>query len=207
MGLRLICMDSTLLNELSNSAQTSRFFDIKKENLESYFFNEFFSRFSPLDIDSLTRISIPDKVPVELARILTGRRDIDQFLKELEHKNIFTRRLDEKGSVFQFHDLFRNSLRKAAEKKLSQKQRERLLLDIATWFMGRGEYEPVLHCLVELGDLDLIDVFLKRAGSKMYEENRIHVVYGLLNEPCLSGFRTQRFATESVSRRLPGCSA
>ncbi len=88
-------------------------------------------------VDALLKTSVPERICGDLADALTGRRDGRALLEDIEHLNLFLRRVDEDGEWFRYHHMFAQFLRRRLERDHPEQSHE-LRHTAATWF---AEYE------------------------------------------------------------------
>jgi len=87
--------------------------------------------------DALLETSVPERICGDLAGTLTGRRDGQALLEDIEHRNLFLRRIDENGEWFRYHRLFAQFLRHRLERDHPE-QSDELHRTAAAWFTEHG---------------------------------------------------------------------
>lgn len=111
---------------------------------------ETLARESADDQEFLLRLSIPERVTLPLASVLTGRaaREVQQHLDRLVQANLFLEPAADDEGWFQFHPLFRQLLRHQLALRYPPKAIADLHRLAGQWFSARGLFdEAVEHYL------------------------------------------------------------
>jgi LuxR family maltose regulon positive regulatory protein len=138
-------------------------FDGSDHAVADYLIGEVLSQ-SDTDLrDFLLRTSVCDRLPVDLARALSGRRDADAVLDRLEQDGLLTTHLGRRRDAYRYHELLRTYC--LAELRRSTPEEEpRLHQAAADWWLDRGD---ALHALehVLLAGLDEAAASILRAHA------------------------------------------
>jgi len=128
----------------------------------------------------LLRISVLDEMCAPLVDHLTGHRDAQLLLEELERDSMFLIPLDARREWFRFHHLFRDLLRfrlRAEEPELEQE----LLRRAAIWHIEHGEVGAAVECLLSACAWDdVLDLIVSR-GSEVFERGEMTTVIAWIN--------------------------
>lgn len=85
--------------------------------------------------EALQILSLLEDIPVDLAALMTGCKEIGQVLEELSRDNFFIGPLDEKKELFSLHPLFRGELRQLMQREKTTEELARLYRLAANWFL------------------------------------------------------------------------
>ncbi|TWP49478.1 helix-turn-helix transcriptional regulator [Lentzea tibetensis] len=99
----------------------------------------------------LLHTSVLDRLTPSLCDAVTGRRDSDQVIRELERANLFLGPLDEAGEWHRYHGLFADYLRS----ELDPVQAARCHARAAAWFADREFPAETIKHAVAAGDVEL----------------------------------------------------
>jgi LuxR family transcriptional regulator, maltose regulon positive regulatory protein len=104
--------------------------------------------------DFLLYCSLLPKMCAPLCEKVTGRRDAQEILEQLEHQGLFLNNIDNENYWFQFHRLFADYLKGVLRKRSPTRCRQ-IHSDAATWFLEHELYEDALFHAVEAQDYEL----------------------------------------------------
>ncbi len=128
----------------------------------------------------LLKMSVPDEMNAGLIGHLTGTRNVQGVLEELERESMFLVPLDSTREWYRFHHLFRDLLRfrlRAEEPELEVQ----LLHKAADWHMHHGGTDSAIECLLSARDWHgALDLILAR-GSEVFERGEMTTAIRWLN--------------------------
>ncbi|MGW6425062.1 protein kinase domain-containing protein [Nocardia sp. NPDC055053] len=134
--------------------------------ISAYLTENVLENLDPDLVDALLATSITELICSDLATVLTGHRRGQVLLEDIEHRDLFLRRIDDDGRWFRYHHLFAEYLRQRLERDHPEWIRE-LHRAAAEWF-GRHHLlsEAIDHALtaelperaVELVEADALDL-------------------------------------------------
>jgi LuxR family transcriptional regulator, maltose regulon positive regulatory protein len=123
----------------------------------------------------LLRISVLDEMCADLVRHLTGDRNAQLVLEELERESMFLVPLDTHREWFRFHHLFRDLLRFRLRAE-DPPAEARLLGQAAAWHLERGQVNSAVEYLLRARDWEAaLDVILS-LGSQVFERGEMATV-------------------------------
>lgn len=152
------------------------------QGILDYFRDNLLSRF-PEPIRCLVlKVSLLERVPVDLARQF-GEVDAPlKVLRDLSDQNFFLRPLDAEHTEFVFHHLFVDYLRDYARNQLSQIEVDGIYLIAARWHQEKGHQVESLNYYLAARDFAAAETLLMDVGVKLQANNRIMVLHGALSQ-------------------------
>ncbi len=97
----------------------------------------------------LMKTSVLERLSAPLCDALTGRRDSEDILMNLERGHLFIVRLDESRQWYRYEHLFAELLRHQLEGTFEAKEIRQLHLRASRWYDGHGYPDDAIrHCLV-----------------------------------------------------------
>ncbi|MEN0135437.1 MAG: protein kinase [Rhodococcus sp. (in: high G+C Gram-positive bacteria)] len=132
-------------------------------------------------LDFLVATSIPDRICGSLAAALTDGSDGQSRLEDVEHRDLFLRRLDDEGDWFRYHHLFAEFLRRRVERH-SPDHAVRLHRIAAQWFAEHHLlHEAVDHALAA-GDERTALTLVERNQTYLLEQSQMATLLGLIGK-------------------------
>ncbi|BCJ45760.1 transcriptional regulator [Actinoplanes ianthinogenes] len=110
--------------------------------------------------------SVPDRISGGLAEALTGRRNADQVLADLERANLFLERVGNNG-WFRYHQQFRAALRRRLPAERADTP-ARLHLLAAQWHARLGSPLAALNHAAAAGDWQLVSRLVVDYGMSLF---------------------------------------
>lgn len=129
---------------------------------------------------TLLKLSWLHALPLELAERYAEVVDLGGELRQLARKNFFLCRLDAEGTVFRFHHLFQDGLRRFSREELAAAEIEAVLRDAAQWCLARGQVDHALDYLLLAEDYPAIATFLEREGMSLLAQGRVSLLAATL---------------------------
>jgi LuxR family transcriptional regulator, maltose regulon positive regulatory protein len=120
----------------------------------------------------LLQMSVPDAMSADLIGSLTGARNVQGVLEELERESMFLVPLDSTREWYRFHHLFRDLLRfrlRAEDPELEVQ----LLHKAAAWHLHHGETDLAVECLLSARDWDAALELILSRGSEVFERGEM----------------------------------
>ena len=108
---------------------------------------------------------------------ISGREFIDQ----LKQTNLFVIYLDEEGTWFRYHHLFKNLLQQKARDHFTPTDLNRIHAKVSTWFAEFGYFEEAIQHALEGGDLDQAVEIVGRARYDISNKDQWHRLERWLN--------------------------
>ena len=131
-GLHLASL--SLIDASEKSGFLTRFSGAQGD-IADFLVQEVLSRQPPEILDFLLCTAIPDRFSAPFADALTGKRNSDQRIAQIEAANLFVIALDREGVWFRYHALFAELLRELLQRKDPDRVK-RLHLRAAQWLSG-----------------------------------------------------------------------
>jgi LuxR family maltose regulon positive regulatory protein len=123
----------------------------------------------------MLQISVLDGMCAELIGHLTGVRNGQFVLEELERESMFLVALDTHRQWFRFHHLFRDMLRYKLRAEHPGAE-SRLLNEAGSWHLGRGEVNTGVVYLLRAGNWDAALDVIRGRGSEVFERGEMATV-------------------------------
>lgn len=139
--------------------------------------------------DFLLRTSILDAFCAPLCDMLTGRRNGQELIDQLERTNLFIQRTDQQGHWYRYHRLFCNFLRNALERQLPG-QAERLHRRAAQWYMQAGCPVDAIEQYLRAGDYEVAVEQLDHQLDALVDAGRLRLLlrwFGRIPAKALDG--------------------
>jgi ATP/maltotriose-dependent transcriptional regulator MalT len=133
MGMMLVASKSEATGMVINNEALSAILAQGREGIPDYFISEVLSKL-PLPLRrTLAKLALLQEIPLTLAEALAEVEDVKSVLRDLHHRNFFVRILDEKQSLYAFHHLFQDCLRRLLKSEFSEAELATVQCEIATW--------------------------------------------------------------------------
>lgn len=143
-----------------------------QQELFDYFTEEFFSRFSKGEKKLLLLAAeLPEINTTNIDKILKGRSCKDLFVSLSRH-NFFTYSLNDQGTLFQFHPLLKEFLKKKTERSPSKQSSIDFLEKMAEVFLSDGREEDAFELLYKAGSIKKCVALMKKTGSKLLQQGK-----------------------------------
>lgn len=127
----------------------------------------------------LLRVSTCGEIPVDLAEVLSGRRDAGALLDRLERDNVLILRLDRGATVYRSNELLRTYLQ-AALRRQDRAAYEELHRVASEWYQERGQGGHALEHAVVAHQYDVVLAWLRRYGVGLLLDHQLHRLATLL---------------------------
>ena len=108
---------------------------------------------------------------------ISGREFIDQ----LKQANLFVIRLDEEGTWFRYHHLFKNLLQQQARDRFTPTDLNLIHIEVSIWFAEHGYFEEAIQHALEGGDIDRAVEIVGRARYDISNRDQWHRLERWLN--------------------------
>lgn len=144
-----------------------------RERLFDYFADEVLSRMPIQHQRTLGMIAFLPSVNAELAIAISGQPDAPELLERLAAASLFTDRHGEAPTVFAFHALFADFLRRRFERSTSAAEVRALLLQCGRLLMVAGDVDAGLQRLVEAQAWDEAESWIRRSAARYVDEGRV----------------------------------
>ncbi|MGE5698477.1 MAG: BTAD domain-containing putative transcriptional regulator [Deltaproteobacteria bacterium] len=131
-----------------------------------YFAGETFRMVDPEIRDFLMRSAFLPRMTAEMAEKMTGQEKGGRFLSYLHRHNCFTEVLPDGGTVYRYHQLFREFLLARAKEELAGEEGNRLRRTAGAILAESGDWEDAVEPMRESGDWGgLVPIVISRAPS------------------------------------------
>ncbi|MFD5807913.1 protein kinase domain-containing protein [Rhodococcus aetherivorans] len=129
-------------------------------------------------LDFLLATAVSERTCAALATALTGRRDAQAVLEDIEERDLFLTRLDEEGQWFRYHHLFTDYLRRRLERGDPERLHE-LHRTAARWFADQHLLSAAVDHFHAAGDDDAAIDVVEREAILLLEQSRMNTLLGL----------------------------
>ena len=146
--------------------------DLVIEAMPGYFRQEVMSALPEELRCALYGLALLDEIPVALAEQLTGRPEIGAELLALHRRNFFIRPLDQAGTVFGLHHLFKEYLRSEAASLLPKERVAEIHRLAAAHCQDQEQPLKAMQALLAAGDVEAIEALLAREGMALLAMGR-----------------------------------
>lgn len=140
---------------------------VEQQFLFDFFRDEIFAQI-PADLhDVLLKLSCLSDIPLQLARIIGGREDIDTILADLVVRNLFIYRQERHPPTFRLHQLFQAFLQQQATTRLSPNTLRNVQICEAEYYLQQGIVDKAILSYIQAGDFTAIESVLNKGGSNL----------------------------------------
>jgi hypothetical protein len=144
-----------------------------RERLFDYFADEVLSRMPPEHQRTLSMLAFLPSVSAELAVALTGQADAPELLERLAAASLFTDRRGDGPTVFAFHALFGDFLRRRFARAASPEEVRALRCQCGRLLMVAGDVDAGLQRLLEAEAWDEAESWIRRSAPRYVDEGRV----------------------------------
>ncbi|ORB56609.1 MULTISPECIES: AAA family ATPase [Mycobacterium] len=148
------------------------------EAIDDYLASNVLNSLEPDLLDFLMSTCVTNQICSGLATALTNNHNSQGLLEEIEKRNLFLRRIDAKGSWFQYHDLFAEYLLHRLERDAVDRI-PGLRRRAAQWFIEHQMLSPAVDQLLLAGDARQAVDAVEQAAGDLHEQNKMHTLIGL----------------------------
>lgn len=127
----------------------------------------------------LVDLSILDRFSASLCAAVSGRRDAEALLLELERGNLFLVNLDPGGEWHRFHQLFRQALARRRAELLPDELAD-LHRRASEWYAAHGQPAEAIEHALQAGDVHFATDELARQWLALFSEGRAMTMFGWL---------------------------
>ena len=136
------------------------------QEIFDYFASETFGKLIPETRAFLMKSAFLPRMTADMAEKATGQKEAERFLSYLHRHNCFTEVLPDGGTVYRYHQLFREFLLARAKEEMAGEEIHRLRRTAAAILAGSGYWEEAVEPMRESGDWGgLVPVVLSQAPS------------------------------------------
>lgn len=151
------------------------------ENLADFFRKEIFSRIDNKTGKIFHQLSLLESIPLTLAKQITGNEKTDSILKEVTARNCFIRSINQNGTEYVFHHLFRESLFLIASENLSYAEKRLIYKTAGDYYAQRKFIDEALIYYAQAEDYTDLDKLLAQEGMSLYALNRLAFLESVLS--------------------------
>ncbi len=152
-----------------------------REDLFAYFAHEVFSGLAPGERRFLLRVSALPHFSARSAALLSEDRAAGRRIGELLHRRLFIAQLPGPEPRYQFHDLFRDFLRKRCQETMSAPMRRRLTQAAAVALERDGYVEQAADLYAQQGSWREVRRLLGRCGDELLGQGRNRTLLELVS--------------------------
>ena len=120
---------------------------------------------------SFGKFSFLTEIPVDLARVLSGRDDIESVLDDMVYRNLFVYRQKRDPQTFFLHQSYRDFLQQRAMLTFSHDEVEDIRSNAAAFYCEQGMIDKAIICYVQIEDYEKIDSLLATRGDELFNRN------------------------------------
>lgn len=170
MGLILAAHDGDIVTTSTRAVNSIDKYSQK--NFLQYFSHEVLQKIPEEFQENILKLSLLDEVPIELGVHICKNEDILNFLENLENRNFFVRSLNEEKTLFSFHHLFQESLRKIAEERKGRKWIDAIFIQAGDWYCDSVP-EKALSYFLRAQQFKKSQHVLIKTGMQLLANNRL----------------------------------
>ena len=153
---------------------------VEHQYLFDFFREEIFARI-PADLhDVLLKLSFLADIPLQLARIISGREDIDTVLADLAVRNLFIYRQERHPQTFCLHQLFQDFLQQQAATRFPAAALRDIRISEAEYYLQQGIVDKAILSFIQAGDFTAIEAALIEKGADLLNRNTMFSILSAL---------------------------
>lgn len=141
-------------------------------DIADFLVQEVLSRQSPETLDFLLCTAVPERFCAALADALSGGRNCDQKIAQIEAANLFVISLDWERVWFRYHTLFADLLRRMLARQ-DPERLKRLHLRAAQWLSGAGFTADAVQQALAAGEGDMAAGLVETCCMPLIESSNI----------------------------------
>ncbi len=153
-----------------------------RQHLFDYFAGEVLARMPHADQHSLCAIACLPSATAELAVAVSGNLDATLLLERLAAQSLFTDRREGAPTVFVFHALFSEFLRKHFERTHTADEWRALLRRAGNVLDAAGQFDAALPRLIAAGDGRAAEALLLRTAASFVADGRTEALRQLIDQ-------------------------
>ena len=141
--------------------------------------------FTALDTDTqefLLKSAILNEIHIEKDKYLSNKRDLDNILSTLYHKNYFTYRCKHNKNIYRYHPLFKAFLEEKATTFFSKKALFEIKKQIAENFLSEGNIVNSVPLFLETEEWDRATELVELHAEKLIAKGQATLILGWVNE-------------------------
>jgi serine/threonine-protein kinase/serine/threonine-protein kinase PknK len=169
---------SLSLREHSDPAALIQNLSGRHKAIGEYLASNVLDSLEPDLLDFLLSTCITKQICSGLATALTGNRDSQSILEEIETRDLFLRSTDTEGSWFQYHHLFADYLLHRLERDAQDRVPE-LHRKAAQWFSEHQMLSQAVDHMILAGDAPQAVDAVERAAPDLIERSQMSTLIGL----------------------------
>ena len=154
---------------------------VEQQYLFDFFRDEIFAHIPAELHNSLLKLSFLSDIPLQLARIISGRGDIDSVLTDLVAQNLFLYRQERHQQTFRLHQLFQEFLQQQAATRLSPDELRRIRISEAEYYLQQGIEDKAILSYIQVGDFTAIESVLIERGADLLNRNTMFSILSALD--------------------------
>ncbi|MBU1139116.1 MAG: hypothetical protein KKA76_09080 [Proteobacteria bacterium] len=183
-----------------------------RRSVEDYFLQDVLAEISQERYQALLQLVLLEEMSTELVCVLFGKEEGEGLIEKLKKNNLFFRCIDEERGIYNFHYLFRETLRSLAEKQLSSAIRAHVFQKAVRYHLRYREPLRALYYAVCGELIPLAEEILSQSGFELLYLKQIKTLALLLGKfsevtilayPWLSYYYGACLQDSSPSEALP----
>ncbi|QSE89387.1 protein kinase [Rhodococcus pseudokoreensis] len=143
-----------------------------------YLADNVISNLDPRTLDFVLATSVTEKTCGALACVLTGTRQGQAALEDIEARDLFLRRLDDAGEWFRYHHMFAEFLQRRLERDDPDRVVE-LQRRAAQWFADRHLLSQAVDHYLRASDDDAAVALVENNAMDLLEQSQMGTLLGL----------------------------
>ncbi|MBB5348937.1 hypothetical protein JWG42_11685 [Desulfoprunum benzoelyticum] len=164
----------------SETAVSGSMSPVEQQYLFDFFRDEIFAQI-PKDLhDALLKLSCLSDIPLQLARIISRREDIDSILADLVVRNLFIYYQEGHLQTFRLHGLFQEFLQQQATIRIAPDELRRVRISEAEYYLYQGIVDKAILCYIHAGDFPAIESVLIERGTDLLQRNTMFSILSAL---------------------------
>lgn len=152
----------------------------RQETAGGYLERELLTTLEPAQRFVVLQLALLDEIPLALAQRIAPDADIASLLNLLVKRNFFLRFLNDEGTLFGFHHLFRSFLQHKAQKTLTEEERGRVYSLAATYSLEQDRPDKAMEYQLRARDFQALETSLERFGQVLIAKGRHLTLHALL---------------------------
>ncbi len=179
-GFQIMAGAGQIENHLDSTFKTALFED-SQEIIFDYFAEEIFRHLESTSQEILLKSSLLPYLDTSMLRALWASTNAATIIKELCRTNIFISKQDGLPGVYNYHQLFKEFLRKRCQQSYSKDETRAVLLGAAKLFANQGKIEEAVALHIQASNWQDVIALIIQHGRALLEQGRFRTLAGWLH--------------------------